>query len=298
MTDRELAREALTKVPAVTLGFWIIKILATTLGETGGDTVTMTWLGETTPASGAYNGYLIGTAIFGVAAGRAGLRADPRAQLQPVALLGDHRRLDHLRAPPSPTSPTARSASAIRAARCCFSPACCVAVRLAPDARHGRRQHRHDAARRDLLLDHHHLLADAGNCARRLGRRCAGLGYSGGALVFGAGLALLAIALFHRPRSAASSCSGRRSSSPARSARRSATSSTSRIAKGGLELEPPARLGCACGRDHRPDPNPPAAAGTASRTDATAALTIASSALPVSQPIICDVPCRARVGYS
>lgn len=32
----------LSKVPAVTLGFWIIKILATTLGETGGDTVTMT----------------------------------------------------------------------------------------------------------------------------------------------------------------------------------------------------------------------------------------------------------------
>lgn len=40
MTDREFAREALTKVPAVTLGFWIVKILATTLGETGGDAVT------------------------------------------------------------------------------------------------------------------------------------------------------------------------------------------------------------------------------------------------------------------
>jgi uncharacterized membrane-anchored protein len=56
---------ALSKVPAVTLGFWIIKILATTLGETGGDTVTMTWLGETTPHSFP-NGYLIGTAIFGL----------------------------------------------------------------------------------------------------------------------------------------------------------------------------------------------------------------------------------------
>jgi uncharacterized membrane-anchored protein len=57
-----------SKVPAVTLGFWIIKILATTLGETAGDAVTMTWLGETTPggeASGV-SGYLIGTAIFGV----------------------------------------------------------------------------------------------------------------------------------------------------------------------------------------------------------------------------------------
>jgi uncharacterized membrane-anchored protein len=49
--------KALTKVPAVTLGFWVIKILATTLGETGGDTVTMTlnW------------GYADGAALFGVA---------------------------------------------------------------------------------------------------------------------------------------------------------------------------------------------------------------------------------------
>src|SRR5438309_10930268 len=65
MNDRELARDILSKVPAVTLGFWIIKILATTLGETGGDTVTMTWLGETTPHP-MPNGYLIGTAIFGL----------------------------------------------------------------------------------------------------------------------------------------------------------------------------------------------------------------------------------------
>src|SRR5690242_4619960 len=65
MNEREV-REAFSKVPAVTLGFWIIKILATTLGETGGDTVTMSWLGETTdhPVTG---GYLIGTAIFGIA---------------------------------------------------------------------------------------------------------------------------------------------------------------------------------------------------------------------------------------
>lgn len=55
----------LSKVPAVTIGFWIIKILATTLGETGGDTVTMSWLGETTAGADANaNGYLIGTGIF------------------------------------------------------------------------------------------------------------------------------------------------------------------------------------------------------------------------------------------
>jgi uncharacterized membrane-anchored protein len=48
------AESVLTKVPQVTLGFWVIKVLATTLGETGGDTVTMTW----------DLGYLIGTFIF------------------------------------------------------------------------------------------------------------------------------------------------------------------------------------------------------------------------------------------
>lgn len=48
------AEAALCKVPAVTLGFWAIKIVATTLGEVGGNTVTLT-LGA---------GYLLGTAIF------------------------------------------------------------------------------------------------------------------------------------------------------------------------------------------------------------------------------------------
>lgn len=57
----------LTKVPAVTLGFWIIKILATTFGETMGDAVSMSWLGETTAAAGqsGFDGYLVGTALFG-----------------------------------------------------------------------------------------------------------------------------------------------------------------------------------------------------------------------------------------
>src|SRR3954449_6216071 len=61
----EKTRDLVAKVPQVTLLFWIIKILATTLGETGGDAVTMSWLRETTEeATGT--GYLIGTAIFGV----------------------------------------------------------------------------------------------------------------------------------------------------------------------------------------------------------------------------------------
>src|ERR1700742_2442390 len=61
MTDR--TSEVLSKVPAVTLGFWIIKILATTLGDTGGDAATMSWLGGG-PADATPNGYLIGTGIF------------------------------------------------------------------------------------------------------------------------------------------------------------------------------------------------------------------------------------------
>lgn len=61
MHDRIAA--TLAKVPAVTLGFWCVKILATTLGETGGDTVSMTWLGETT-GDAEVNGYLVGSAIF------------------------------------------------------------------------------------------------------------------------------------------------------------------------------------------------------------------------------------------
>jgi uncharacterized membrane-anchored protein len=58
----EVRDRVLSKVPEVTLGFWIVKILATTLGETGGDAVTMTWLhADAHPHNG---GYLIGTGIF------------------------------------------------------------------------------------------------------------------------------------------------------------------------------------------------------------------------------------------
>ena len=41
-----------SKVPQVTLAFWIVKILATTLGETGGDSLSMTLnLGYAVPAA-------------------------------------------------------------------------------------------------------------------------------------------------------------------------------------------------------------------------------------------------------
>jgi uncharacterized membrane-anchored protein len=51
-----LSDRGMSKVPEVTLGFWVLKIIATTLGETGGDAVSMS-LGT---------GYLVGTAIFAI----------------------------------------------------------------------------------------------------------------------------------------------------------------------------------------------------------------------------------------
>src|ERR1700761_5033449 len=48
------AKQAVGKVPEVTIGFWVIKVAATTLGETGGDWVSMS----------LSLGYLVGSAIF------------------------------------------------------------------------------------------------------------------------------------------------------------------------------------------------------------------------------------------
>lgn len=63
----KMDEHTLAKVPAITLGFWIVKILATTFGETMGDTVSMSWLGETSASAGqsGVNGYVVGTLIFG-----------------------------------------------------------------------------------------------------------------------------------------------------------------------------------------------------------------------------------------
>ncbi|MGH8315306.1 MAG: COG4705 family protein [Steroidobacterales bacterium] len=52
--NRSEVQKPLGKVPEATLVFWIIKVAATTLGETGGDAVTMSM----------HLGYLVGTAIF------------------------------------------------------------------------------------------------------------------------------------------------------------------------------------------------------------------------------------------
>jgi uncharacterized membrane-anchored protein len=58
----DAVKATLSKVPEVTLGFWIIKIIATTIGETGGDAVTMSIFHADKDAQNG--GYLIGTGIF------------------------------------------------------------------------------------------------------------------------------------------------------------------------------------------------------------------------------------------
>ena len=103
-----VTKTMVSKVPAVTLGFWILKILATTLGETGGDTVTMTlnW------------GYFAGVALFGFT-----LVALVAAQIVATRF---HRFSTGRRSSPPrpsarrwPTSPTDRSGSATPADRFC-----------------------------------------------------------------------------------------------------------------------------------------------------------------------------------
>jgi hypothetical protein len=82
-----ILREAATKVPEVTVVFWIIKIAATTLGKTGGDSVTMTlnW------------GYLTRHPDFSASLGFA-CRGANRGQAFPsIPLLGHNRRIDHVR---------------------------------------------------------------------------------------------------------------------------------------------------------------------------------------------------------
>jgi uncharacterized membrane-anchored protein len=57
----------LSKVPEVTITFWIVKILCTSIGEIGADALTMSYFGETTENVSPFwheYGYLVGAAIF------------------------------------------------------------------------------------------------------------------------------------------------------------------------------------------------------------------------------------------
>ena len=175
------------------------------------------------------NGYLVGTAIFGIIlVAWSGCRF-ARDALPSLPLLGDDHRLDHRRHDAWPISPPARSASAIRAARrCCWR---CVLASLAAWHRalgtiYGR--HGAHAAGRALLLGHDHLLADPGHRARRLGgrRRRARLWRRRLGLRRGAGRARGA--LFLDQGQPCPAVLGRLHPDPPARARRSAISSTSR----------------------------------------------------------------------
>ena len=76
-----------SKVPQVTLVFWIIKIAATTLGETFGDTVTMT----------LNSGYLVGTVIFFSLLIALVVWQIAVKGFHPFLLLGDHHCLHNSR---------------------------------------------------------------------------------------------------------------------------------------------------------------------------------------------------------
>ncbi len=68
MNGREQVGYAASKVPAATPSFWLLKLIATTVGEIAGNLLSMSWLGETTARAGhGANGYVVGTAMFGLA---------------------------------------------------------------------------------------------------------------------------------------------------------------------------------------------------------------------------------------
>src|SRR5579885_2392578 len=77
----------LSKVPAVTLTFWIIKIAATTLGRDR----------RRHRHHDAQVGVPGGDNPLSRSADRAGHRADPREEVSSLLVLGDYRRLDRLR---------------------------------------------------------------------------------------------------------------------------------------------------------------------------------------------------------
>ena len=152
---------ALSKVPEVTLVFWIIKIAATTLGETGGDTVTMT----------LELGLPRRHRPLRRPAHRAGRRADPREEIPSLPLLGDDRRLHDRRHHHGRfRRPLARHRLHRRLVAAARS-ACWRARPLVLVAGHDLRQHGQHAEGRGVLLGRHHLLADARHRARRLDGR-------------------------------------------------------------------------------------------------------------------------------
>ena len=162
------AQHYATKVPEVTLGFWVIKILATTLGETGGDTVTMTWLKADLMVN---KGYLIGSAIF--------LLALIVLVIAQIVARKFHPFLYWATIVASTTFGTTMADFATRSlgigytggSMLLFTCLMVVLGALVLVGRHNLGEHGEHATGRSLLLGGHHLFPDIGHRSWRLDRR-------------------------------------------------------------------------------------------------------------------------------
>ena len=150
-----------SKVPEVALGFWIIKVLATTLGETGGDAVTMSMKSRLRGRNADLSGDL----------SCSGHGPNSLQELQRLSVLADHRRDDdrghdnrRLRRPFAGNRISRRLGAAARVPDG-------LACGLAMVGRHGLGQHDHHAEGRNVLLGHDSVFSDARHGAWRLGRR-------------------------------------------------------------------------------------------------------------------------------
>jgi uncharacterized membrane-anchored protein len=175
---RSTSERVLSKVPEVTLTFWVIKILATTLGETGGDAVSMSMnLGYA-----ASSVIFIGIFMVAVAAQIAANRFRPL--LYWLSFL-----------PPRPPAPRGFCGPLARRGLCRRR---CDAVRVVDGVarqlvlvrRLGLGRYRRHTRDRSVLLDHDPVLANPGHGGDWTADTN-GFGYGGGALLFVAGLALL-----------------------------------------------------------------------------------------------------------
>jgi hypothetical protein len=178
------AEHTLAKVPEVTLGFWLIKIAATTLGETGGDAVSMSM----------NLGYLVGTAIAAI------FLAAVVAQVRPKAFIPSCTGQPSSPRPRSarrwPILRIVRSGSGTLAARACCWPCCSARSCLAshPWLRVG--EHRQLAQGEAFYWLTIMFSQTLGTALGDWTADTAGLGYTGAAVVFGGLLALVVAAYY------------------------------------------------------------------------------------------------------
>ena len=181
MNDREAVQ--FSKVPEVTLGFWIIKILATTLGETGGDAVTMSMKSRLRPRHADFPRRLC----------RGGRGPDPGGALQRLSLLAHHRRDHNSRDDDRGFRGSLARHRIFRRIGHPVDRPDAVARRLALVRGNGFREHGYDAEKFEAFYWVTILFSQTLGTA--LGDWVADtndLGYAGGAVVFGAAIVVIA----------------------------------------------------------------------------------------------------------